>query len=100
MILDHEWDDAAVVGVFVKRLQDIEHDHVWPEIWLTIQRGFQAAGAEPAAFFLAREHSINPMARFGGNPFIAEHVTQIAKAFEPVGQLFPAAMALAGGGGP
>ena len=95
MVFEHERDDPLVAAVFIEGLQHVEHDHVRPEVWLSVEAGSERTRAEPAIRFLAGKHRINPFAGFRDDAFVLEHIPKIAKALQPIRQLFPAAVALA-----
>src|SRR5208282_732874 len=61
-IARHEGQDTRVLALLVKRLQDIEHDHVRPDVGFALERGPESARPEPAVLLLARQHSVDPLA--------------------------------------
>ena len=99
-VLGHERHDAFIAAVFVERLEDVEHDHVRPEVGVAVEAGLVGARAEVAVGFLAGKGGVNPLAGALDDRFVLEDVAEVAVALEPVRQLFPAELALALGARP
>ncbi len=99
-ITAHQLDDAGISRRFVIGLEDVEHEHVRPEIGFAVQAGEQLARAEPAVLALGGQGGVNPLFGLRHDGMVLEDVTQIAIALEPVGHFLPAELALALGIGP
>ena len=76
-------------------LQDVQHQHVRPEVGLAAEAGEQLAGARPAVVALRVHGRLDPLAGLGHDRLVFEYVAQIAVTFEPIGQFLPAEVAAA-----
>src|SRR4051794_19931382 len=87
------------------RLKAVEHDHVGPEVILPLGAldrggGSLASWAEEAVIALAVDGAVDPDSGLLDLLVVVEQVGTIAKALEPVGDLFPAALAITCGAEP
>ena len=91
-VLRQEGQHPRVAAIFVVRLQDVEHEHVRPEVGAAVGLGVMLVGlrAEPAVGLLAGQRGLDPAAGVVDDPLVVEHVAQVAVALEPIGHLFPA----------
>ena len=92
----HKFNDALITGILVVRLQDVEHNHIGPYVGLAATDALKV-GARPevAVVALAGYHRFEPRAGLVNDSLIAQHVSHVAEAFEPVRHLFPGAVSLA-----
>src|SRR5262249_1476646 len=78
----HEGEDPAIVRVFVIGLQNVEHDHVRPQVRLALERCLEAARSEPAVRLLAGKDGIDPAPGLLDDGFVLEDVAEIAVSFQ------------------
>lgn len=96
-VVGHQLEHAFVAGVFVVRLEAEQHDHVRPEVLgAVVVEGEE--GAEVAVGALGFESALDPDFGFGDHFGVFEEVGEVAVAFEPVRDFFPAVLTLAFGG--
>ena len=99
-VFAHQVKDAFIAGIFIVRLQYVEHDHIGPDVGFAADVRQVRTRAEVTIFPLAGYSCLEPLAGLFDDALITQDVSDIAEALEPVRDLFPGAVAFAFGAEP